>query len=123
MGVAIFRILVAVFLPVVLCAVYYQAERCKRCASYSHKTKQVFIGISFGVLAILATEFGIPMNDAVLNVRDTGPLAAGLIFGWPAGLIAGLIGGIERWFAVLWGASEYTRLAGSLGGDTEWISW
>lgn len=115
MGIPLFQIVTAVFLPVVLCGVYYQAEKAHRFASFSHRAKQILIGISFGVLAILATEFGIPMSDAVLNVRDAAPLAAGLVFGWPAGLIAGLIGGIERWFAVVWGASEYTRLSGSLG--------
>ena len=115
MGIPLFQLVAAVFLPVVLCGVYYQAEKTQRFASFSHQARQILIGISFGILAILATEFGIPMRDAVLNVRDAAPLAAGLVFGWPAGLIAGLIGGIERWFAVLWGASEYTRLAGSLG--------
>ena len=115
MGIPLFQLVAAVFLPVVLCGVYYQAEKTQRFAAFSHKARQILIGISFGILAILATEFGIPMRDAVLNVRDAAPLAAGLVFGWPAGLIAGLIGGIERWFAVLWGASEYTRLAGSLG--------
>ena len=115
MGIPLFQLVAAVFLPVVLCGVYYQVEKTQRFASFSHQARQILIGISFGILAILATEFGIPMRDAVLNVRDAAPLAAGLVFGWPAGLIAGLIGGIERWFAVLWGASEYTRLAGSLG--------
>ena len=115
MGIPLFQLVAAVFLPVVLCGVYYQAEKTQRFAAFSHQARQILIGISFGILAILATEFGIPMRDAVLNVRDAAPLAAGLVFGWPAGLIAGLIGGIERWFAVLWGASEYTRLAGSLG--------
>ncbi|MGN0779170.1 MAG: SpoIIE family protein phosphatase [Aristaeellaceae bacterium] len=111
----LFRIVMAMLLPSALCAVTYQAEKNERYASCSPWTKQVLIGISFGVLAILATEFGIPMGDAILNVRNAAPLAAGLVFGWPAGLIAGFIGGIERWFAVLWGASEYTRLAGALG--------
>lgn len=47
-------------------------------------------------------------------MRDSAPLCAGLIFGGPAGIIAGIIGGVERWFAVLWGAGEYTRLACSV---------
>lgn len=80
MGIPLFQIVTAVFLPVVLCGAYDQVEKTHRFASFSHKAKQILIGISFGVLAILATEFGIPMHDAVLNVRDAAPLAAGLVF-------------------------------------------
>ena len=65
----------------------------------SSRQKQGIIGAAFGVIAILATEFGIPVDGAVLNVRNAAPLTAGLIFGWPSGLIAGLIGGVERWFS------------------------
>ncbi|MBQ1477244.1 MAG: hypothetical protein IIZ33_03780, partial [Erysipelotrichaceae bacterium] len=77
----------------------------------SYQLQQVLIGIIFGIAAILATEFGVNFGGAVINVRDAAPLCAGLIFGAPAGIIAGLIGGLERWFAVLWGAGYYTRLA------------
>ena len=34
-----------------------------------------------------------------------------MIFGGPAGIIAGFIGGIERAFAVSWGAAQYTVIA------------
>ena len=47
----------------------------------------------------------------MINARDAAPLCAGLIFGAPAGLVAGTIGAVERWFAVYWGAGTYTRLA------------
>jgi serine phosphatase RsbU (regulator of sigma subunit)/anti-sigma regulatory factor (Ser/Thr protein kinase) len=51
---------------------------------------------------------------AVVNVRDAAPLSAGLIFGAPAGIISGVIGGLYRWFSVYWGAGTYTRLACSI---------
>jgi len=76
--------------------------------------KQIIVGIIFGILAIVGTEFGVPLNGAVLNARDAAPLCAGLIFGAPAGVIAGLIGGIERFFCVYWGGGTYTRLACSI---------
>ena len=76
---------------------------------------QLLVGILFGLLAIFGTEFGVPINGAVMNVRDAAPLCAGLFFGAPAGIIAGLIGGIERWYAVLWGAGEFTRVACTVG--------
>lgn len=114
MSITLFALAVAGLLPVLLSVVYYQAERKTHFASLPRGAKQILIGISFGILAVLATEFGIPVDGAVLNVRDASPLVAGLIFGWPAGLIAGVIGGVERWFSVLWGGGEFTRLACSL---------
>lgn len=80
----------------------------------SYWQRQIIIGLVYGGLAIFGTEFGMDIGGAVLNVRDSAPLCAGLIFGAPAGIIAGLIGGIERWFAVYWGAGVYTRMACSL---------
>lgn len=80
----------------------------------SHKSyteKQTIIGIIFGILAIFGTEFGVPIEGATINARDAAPLCAALIFGAPAGIIAGIIGGFERWFAVYWGAGYYTRAA------------
>ena len=61
---------------------------------------QIFVGVIFGCIAIMATENAVPMNDTLINVRDAAPLCAGLIFGPLAGIIAGLMGGIERWFCV-----------------------
>ncbi|MDO4806734.1 MAG: SpoIIE family protein phosphatase [Coriobacteriales bacterium] len=76
--------------------------------------KQVLYGVIFGCIAIFGTEFGINTLDATMNVRDAAPIVAGLYFGSPAGIIAGLIGGIERWFSVLWGRGMFTRVACSV---------
>ena len=77
--------------------------------------RQIVYGLVFGGLAVIGTEFGVSIEGAVMNIRDAAPLSAALFFGAPAGIIAGFIGGIERWFAVLWGAGTYTRLACTLG--------
>ena len=69
----------------------------------------IWIGIFYGILSALASEFGIKIDIAVINARDVPPLCAGLIFGAPAGIIAGLIGGIERYLSP-WSA-DYTRVA------------
>lgn len=66
------------------------------------------------MFAVLGTEFGAYVDGALISARDAAPLCAGLIFGAPAGIFAGLIGGIERYFAVLWGAGAYTRIGASL---------
>ncbi|HEZ7987846.1 MAG TPA: SpoIIE family protein phosphatase [Ruminococcus sp.] len=80
----------------------------------SYIAKQLITGIMFGGLAILGTEFGIKIDGAIINARDASPICAGLLFGAPAGIIAGIIGGVERWLAVIWGAGEYTQLACSV---------
>lgn len=76
--------------------------------------KQAIYGITFGLIAVWGTENGIPINGAVANVRDGAVLTAGLVFGAPAGIIAGLVGGIERYFAVYWGVGSYTQIACSI---------
>lgn len=105
--------LIALF-PVVLSALIYLTERTKAPSKMSYIAKQVITGIMFGGLAILGTEFGIKIDGAIINARDASPICAGLLFGAPAGIIAGIIGGVERWLAVIWGAGEYTQLACSV---------
>lgn len=100
--------------PVVLSALIYLAERTNAARKIPYIARQVLIGIMFGALAIMGTEFGVKIDGAVINARDASPICAGLLFGAPAGIIAGVIGGAERWLAVFWGAGEYTRLACSI---------
>lgn len=105
--------LIALF-PVVLSALIYLTERTKAASKMSYIAKQLITGIMFGGLAILGTEFGIKIDGAIINARDASPICAGLLFGAPAGIIAGIIGGVERWLAVIWGAGEYTQLVCSV---------
>ena len=49
---------------------------------------------------MISTEISIHLGNAMINVRDAAPICAGLFFGAPAGVIAGLIGGVGRYFAV-----------------------
>ena len=80
----------------------------------SRKAK-INIGIIYGVLCIVSTHFGIDYQKMMLNVRDIGPLAAGLFFDPLSGIIAGFIGGIERYIAGTYlGVGTYTRVACSV---------
>ena len=83
-----------------------------------YKAKQLIFGLLFGLMAIFATTAtgGFDIGDGtIMNVRDAAPLCAGLIFGAPAGIVAGLIGGIYRFVAVDFGlAGEYTQIACSV---------
>ena len=76
--------------------------------------KQIIIGILFGGVSAFASSYGVQWLGTTVNVRDAAPLSAGLIFGAPAGIISGLIGGLYRWFSVYWGGGMYTRLACSI---------
>lgn len=73
------------------------------------------LGIVYGTASVLSTHFGIDYSNMVLNVRDLGPLCAGLFFDPVSGIIAGLIGGIERYIAgTYWGIGSFTRVACSV---------
>ncbi len=75
----------------------------------------VTIGVLYGIGSILSTHFGIDYRQMLLNVRDIGPLAAGFFFHPLSGVIAGLIGGIERYIVgTYFGIGSYTRIACSV---------
>ena len=77
--------------------------------------KKFIIGIIFGFCSVLSTHFGVDFNHMMVNVRDIGPLAAGLFFDPVSGIIAGLIGGIERYIAgTYWSIGSYTTIACSV---------
>ncbi len=78
-------------------------------------TIRIGIGIIYGLCSVLSTHFGVNYSHMMLNVRDIGPLASGLFFDPLSGMIAGLIGGIERYIAgTYWGVGSYTRIACSI---------
>lgn len=54
--------------------------------------------LAFGGFSIYGTYSGIKIFGAIANIRDLGPMIAGLVGGPFIGLGAGLIGGIHRYF-------------------------
>lgn len=108
------KLSVAVLLPALSSVILYYLDRKTIFGRINGTIKQLIYGIVFGALAIIGTEWGIPMNGAQVNCRDAAVLTAGLLFGAPAGIIAGIIGGVERWIAVAWGIGTYTRVACSV---------
>lgn len=98
-------------LPVAVSVILYIIDKNTAFGKMKYIPKQIVLGLIFGMLAVFATEFGVNIGGAIINVRDSAPICAGLIFGAPAGIISGVIGGVERWFSTLWGGGEYTRLA------------
>jgi sigma-B regulation protein RsbU (phosphoserine phosphatase) len=63
----------------------------------SVSTQDIF-AVIFGLLAIYGTTSGVQTSGAIVNIRNLGPMMAGLIGGPWVGLGAGLIGGIQRYF-------------------------
>ena len=97
--------------PVLAAAILSGLQKTEGFRKLDDKIQQLIFGIIFGLIAVGGTEFGIPINGAQMNCRDAAVLTAGLFFGAPAGILAGLIGGIERWIAVAWGVGTFTRVA------------
>ncbi len=85
----------------------------------SYKTKIIII-VLFGALSVFGTYGGIVLpSGAIANIRDLGPMIAGLVGGPVVGICAGLIGGIQRYFGggfVAVPCSIATVVAGLAGG-------
>lgn len=102
------KLMIPVFINALLAILLYRLHRYPSLQKLPESVKQLAVGLLFGGVAIFSSEYGIPYEDVIINVRDASPLCAGLIFGAPAGLIAGVVGGLYRFFL---GSGDYTRLA------------
>ena len=108
------RLIIPVLLNSILVLSLYLIDKYTPVKKLPYRVKQIIIGVLFGSVSAFASSYGVEWLGAVVNVRDAAPLSAGLIFGAPAGIISGLIGGLYRWFSVYWGGGMYTRLACSI---------
>ena len=108
------KLIVPILLNCLLVLLVYLADKHTPIKKLPYMTKQIIAGVLFGGVSAFASSYGVEWLGAVVNVRDAAPLSAGLIFGAPAGIISGFIGGFYRWFSVYWGGGTYTRLACSL---------
>ena len=108
------RLLIPILLNSILVFAVYLADKYTPTKKIPYMVKQIIIGILFGCVSAFASSHGMEWLGTVVNVRDAAPLSAGLIFGAPAGIISGLIGGLYRWFSVYWGAGAYTQMACSI---------
>ena len=108
------RLTIPILINCLLVLGMYLADKYTAFKKLPYMTKQIIIGVLFGGVSAFASSFGMEWLGTVVNVRDAAPLSAGLIFGAPAGIISGFIGGFYRWFSVYWGGGTYTQLACSL---------
>ena len=108
------RLIVPILINCLLVFVVYMADKHTPAKKLSYAAKQIIVGILFGGVSAFASSYGVQWLGTTVNVRDAAPLSAGLIFGAPAGIISGVIGGLYRWFSVYWGGGTYTQLACSV---------
>lgn len=111
------KLLVTALCNAALATLLYILEKRTALKKMPYMAKQTLYGVLFGLIAIYSSTplGGVDMGGAIVNVRDAAPLCAGLLFGGPSGIIAGLVGGVFRFVAVFMGiAGEYTQLACSL---------
>lgn len=103
------RLIIAVISNVAITALIYLAQRYTAFKKLPYMLEQLIIGVVFGMLAVYSSENGIIYEKYIINVRDSAVMNAGLIFGAPAGIISGIISGINRMF---FEAADLTQIAG-----------
>lgn len=108
------KLIIPILLNCILVLLIYLIDKHTPTKKLPYISKQIIIGLLFGGVSAFASSFGVEWLGTTVNVRDASPLSAGLIFGAPAGIISGFIGGLYRWFSVYWGGGIYTQLACSL---------
>ena len=108
------RLIIPILLNCILVLAVYLIDKYTPAKKLPYITKQIIIGVLFGGVSAFASSYGVEWLGTTVNVRDAAPLSAGLIFGAPAGIISGFVGGLYRWFSVYWGGGLYTQLACSV---------
>lgn len=109
-----FRLLLLAVIPPLVSVILYWIDAKTDFGKIPYSRKQIIIGMLFGAIAVCCSEFGVDVGGAVANTRDAAVLAAGMVFGGPAAIIAGIICGVERWFSIYWGGGEFSRIACSV---------
>ncbi|MGF7118557.1 PP2C family protein-serine/threonine phosphatase [Methanobacterium oryzae] len=102
LGLALHSLLVLIEKTCVIIVIAYIVSRIKYFqeildGKFTFKNQAIIILI-FGAISIFGSYSGVSIFGALANVRDLGPMIAGLIGGPIVGLGAGLIGGLYRYF-------------------------
>ena len=110
----ILHIILSAGLTILFALLFDILQRKTKFSKIPYGLQQLLIGICFGISAAFATLCSAwdGTSDLVnVHVRDAAPLAAGLFFGAPAGLLAGILGGAYRYY---YGLVNFTRFACSV---------
>ena len=112
---SVFELRLCIILPIIVTGLLVLVEK-DRGLKNSLKYK-IFAGIIYGIIAVFGTEIGIQsVNGTLINLRDASVICAGMAFGLPGGIIAGVIGSVERILAAyVWhSAGTFTAFACAL---------
>lgn len=108
-------VIIPILLNIIATIVFYLMDKRGKLGNLGFVKKQLLIGFVFGLISITGSELGWDVAGTTMNVRDSAPLCAGLIFGWPAGIIAGTMGGVFRGVSVFFtDAGRFSAVACSV---------
>ena len=108
---------------------HFITKRSKRWANLNFWVQQILITLFFFGLTICSIHFGVKFQqeeitheyiigpEAIVQTfgsANAAPMIAGLVFGWPAGLMTGFLGGLYRCFINPFGIGDFIRAAESL---------
>lgn len=114
-------VLLTLLPSVVTCLMYWCNRWSGRSSFFSKRktAKEIIFGLVFGWAAVASTKLSVPLGGALISARDACVLTSGLVFGAPAGLVSGVIGGVCRFLKedtyTSLGAGLTTILAGMVG--------
>lgn len=95
---SIFTLLGTASFMIVVALVFSGFKFFKPSAAKNAKLAKVVIGVVLGLLAVFGTLMGTKMADGtIINVRELAVMIAGVAGGPISGVIAGLMGGVQRY--------------------------
>ncbi len=75
---------------------------------------RIILSIIFSGFAILGTYTGINVEGSLVNVRIIAIVSGGILFGWPVGLITGIVSGAHRYLIDIGGVTSVPCLITSI---------
>jgi len=116
MALDILKLILVSLIPVGCAVILMALLRYTKFGKIKKKYQTIIISTVFSITCILGTILSVKTESgAAINVRDASPIIAGLIFGGPAGIISGLVGGLYRFVAAFWDSSlKTTQIACSV---------
>ena len=101
------KIIISVIIPALLVLIIKKTTQNKIKSIFS----QAAVGILFGVVACLLATFGASASGEIIRLNDATILCGGLVFGGPAGIIAGIICALYCKLAVFLEMGDFVRTA------------
>ena len=105
------KLIGTILLPAVFAVGIYLLNRKNVFDRVNIHIRQVITGIIFGVIACVLATCGSKTSGELIRLNDSAILCSGLIFGGPAGIIAGVICSLYSYFVLFPTLSEFVRIS------------